>query len=132
MILSLKTASATTEVGLYDPANLQTPVASIQWESGRALADELLTKLVEFLGHRPVPQQTLTGVIVFSGPGSFTSLRIGHTVANALASSLGIPVVGAQGDNWIQVAHAALAHTKLDVPAIPHYGSEANITRPKT
>lgn len=37
---------------------------------------------------------TLQGIEVETGPGSFTGLRVGVSVANALGFSLGIPVNG--------------------------------------
>lgn len=37
---------------------------------------------------------TLKGIEVETGPGSFTGIRVGVSVANALAYSLGIPVNG--------------------------------------
>lgn len=38
--------------------------------------------------------QTIAGIEVETGPGSFTGLRVGVSVANALGFSLGIPVNG--------------------------------------
>jgi tRNA threonylcarbamoyladenosine biosynthesis protein TsaB len=38
--------------------------------------------------------KTLQGIEVETGPGSFTGLRVGVSVANALGFSLGIPVNG--------------------------------------
>lgn len=38
------------------------------------------------------PLQTLKGIEVETGPGSFTGLRVGLSVANALGFSLGTPV----------------------------------------
>lgn len=38
--------------------------------------------------------QPLEGIEVETGPGSFTGLRVGVSVANALGFSLGIPVNG--------------------------------------
>lgn len=38
--------------------------------------------------------KTLQGIEVETGPGSFTGLRVGVSVANALGYSLGIPVNG--------------------------------------
>ncbi|OGE65105.1 tRNA (adenosine(37)-N6)-threonylcarbamoyltransferase complex dimerization subunit type 1 TsaB [Candidatus Daviesbacteria bacterium RIFCSPLOWO2_02_FULL_36_7] len=38
--------------------------------------------------------KTLKGIEVETGPGSFTGLRVGVSVANALGFSLGVPVNG--------------------------------------
>lgn len=151
MILALATTSATTRAWLLaddavaantDARHAQTapqPLAHLEWESGRTLADELLSRLQAFLAGHHATFTDLTGIVILSGPGSFTSLRIGHTVANALADSLGIPVAGAPSaavadvdTAWIVPALAALAATAPGTPALPHYGAEANITKPKT
>ena len=42
----------------------------------------------------PSGLKTLQGIEVETGPGSFTGLRVGVSVANSLAYSLGIPVNG--------------------------------------
>ena len=129
MILALQTAGPTTYIYMVDVAGAVT--ATRQWESARQLADELLGTLAEFLAQNKTGFNGLTGIIIFSGPGSFTSLRIGHTVANALASQLGIPVVGAAGEQWIIEGAKALPDTSVGVIAMPVYGAEANVTRPK-
>jgi tRNA threonylcarbamoyladenosine biosynthesis protein TsaB len=129
MILAIQTADATTHLALYDPSKPPEPKSEISWESGRQLADQLLGRLDELLAEQS--EHTLTGIVIFSGPGSFTSLRIGHTVANALADSLNIPIAGAVGDNWAQQAIEALASAPIGHFALPHYGAEANVTKPK-
>jgi tRNA threonylcarbamoyladenosine biosynthesis protein TsaB len=132
MILALETAGATTRAKLYaDPQNPE-PIASLEWESGRELSDQLLGRLTELVQSHGAQLTDLTGIVIFSGPGSFTSLRIGHTTANALADSLGIPVVGVQGEDWLAAGRRQLATAKPGHPALPHYGSEAHITKPKS
>ena len=42
----------------------------------------------------------LEGVYVIKGPGSFTGLRVGLTVANQFAHQLKIPIVGLCQDEW--------------------------------
>lgn len=131
MILAIQTAASTTTLWLLDPAAPAPSSPTLEWESGRDLADQLLAKITDTLHQASLELSGLTGIVVFSGPGSFTSLRIGHTVANALADSLGIPVAGAMGDDWIKTGCQSLASTPVGRPALPHYGSEANITKPK-
>jgi tRNA threonylcarbamoyladenosine biosynthesis protein TsaB len=137
MILALATPGHTTRAWLF--ADGAAASAQLEWDSGRSLADELLGRLQTFLAEHHASFTDLTGIIIFSGPGSFTSLRIGHTIANALADSLAIPVVGVRnpGDqpdskDWIAMGRTAVAAAKPGIPALPYYGAEANITKPKS
>jgi tRNA threonylcarbamoyladenosine biosynthesis protein TsaB len=132
MILALSTPDSTTHVWLFADAQAPVPLTELEWESGRALSDQLLSHLQTFLADHDAAFTDLEGIVIFSGPGSFTSLRIGHTVANALADSLGIPIVGAMGEDWLTQSKAVLATAKSGQPALPHYGAEANITKPKS
>ncbi|GAC1603873.1 MAG: hypothetical protein NVS3B29_08870 [Candidatus Saccharimonadales bacterium] len=51
---------------------------------------------------------------------------------NALADSLGVPVVGAMGDDWAAAGLKDLrSAAHLGRPALPHYGADANVTLPK-
>ncbi len=129
MILALQTAGPTTYIYIVDAAG--TVISAREWESARRLADELLGTLAEFLAQNGTDFNGLTGIIIFSGPGSFTSLRIGHTVVNALASQLKIPVAGTDGERWIIDGAKALPETPVGVIAMPVYGSEAHVTKPK-
>jgi tRNA threonylcarbamoyladenosine biosynthesis protein TsaB len=132
MIIALKTADNTTRFWLFAGLDAAEPTAHIEWESGRDLSDQLLQRLTDFVESHDTQLTALTGIAVYSGPGSFTSLRIGHSVANALADSLGIPVVGATGEGWLASAQASLRTANPGRPALPHYGAEAHITRPKS
>jgi hypothetical protein len=60
------------------------------------------------------------------------TMRIGHSVANALADGLGIPVVGTRGDDWLAEGLGLVKTAKPGRSTLPHYGSEAHITRPKS
>ena len=130
MILALKTDGPTTEMWLVEPGRgIDKP--ALVWESGRNLSDEILAKISGVLDVAHRSTLDIRGIVIFSGPGSFTSLRIGHTVANALADSLQIPVVGSRGDAWLEDGIKQAADAKPGHPALPFYGAEANITRPK-
>ena len=53
---------------------------------------KLMPAIQEVLQESQVSMQELTGVIVAKGPGSYTGLRIGVTVAKTLAKTLHIPL----------------------------------------
>ena len=128
MILTIHTALIESAIGLIKVDG--SVIASQKWESGRSLSDDLLGRITKLVTTNKSELKDLTGIIIFSGPGSFTSLRIGHTIANALADGLGIPVIGTLGKDWIQKGVMDLKTSSFKEPALPFYGSEPNITMP--
>ena len=74
----------------------------------------------------------ITAIAIFKGPGSFTGLRIGLTVANALADQLNIPILGVTGKAWRTTAKTRLKKGENDQIVLPLYGKPANITSPKS
>lgn len=54
----------------------------------------LLPLIIRLLRTNNYELITLSGIEVETGPGSFTGLKVGVSVANALGFSLGIPVNG--------------------------------------
>jgi tRNA threonylcarbamoyladenosine biosynthesis protein TsaB len=129
MILTIHTTGMTSSIGLIDANGKELDAKT--WESGRDLSDQLLAEIKHLIEEQGSQLSDLTGIIIFSGPGSFTSLRIGHTVANALADGLNIAVVGAMGEDWVKDGLAELKVSSTKEPALPFYGAEANITKPK-
>ena len=129
MIITLKTASQVTELQLVQSdGNVLT---TDTWESGRLLSTQLLEHISGLLGQQRTTWDALTGVVVFRGPGSFTGLRIGVTVANAIAYAQEIPIVGAIGDSWVSAGLKRLADGATDTQVLPHYGAAPHITKPK-
>lgn len=128
MILSLRTDKPEAEVGLFDGKN---QLSYMAWHADRQLAKDLLRIIYEQLQKQRADWPDITGVLVFEGPGSFTGLRIGITVANAIAYGQNIPVVAARGEQWLQAGLQQLQSGQNDKLVLPHYGSEANITLPK-
>ena len=109
---------------------------------GREMAKNILVEIKEFLAENGANWQNLRGICVFTGPGSFTGLRIGVTVANTLADSLKIPIIGEKNsdgskndgenlENWREIALEKLNSGADDKIALPFYGAEANITKPR-
>lgn len=107
--LYLDTSSSTTVLRLND--------SEYKWESGRDLAEKLLSFLHDRLAEHGKDFHDIAEITFMSGPGSFTGLRIGAAVVNTLAHELNIPLY---------------THTGRKVPQIiPDYGRPANITAPK-
>lgn len=129
MILSLNTAGMDTSLQLLNVDGQV--IGTDNWKSGRTLSDDLLSHIQELVLRNYTTLTELTGIIIFSGPGSFTSLRIGHSVANALAYGLSIPIVGTMESDWLQEGIIELKTSETKEPALPFYGAEANITKPK-
>lgn len=73
----------------------------------------------------------LTGVLVYQGPGSFTGLRIGITVANAVAYAQLLPIVATAGENWLADGVDQLNNGAGDKIALPEYGAAPHITPPR-
>ena len=128
MILAIRTDQPTAELYLFDKKN---KLDSYSWLAHRNLASEILEKIEYLLAKNNASIQSLTGIIIFTGQGSFTGLRIGTTVANTLAYSLTIPIVSAQGDTWLDEGIASVDSQKASVYVLPEYSSEPNITKPK-
>jgi len=102
-----------------------------QWQADRDLAKGLLGYLKAQLAEHDKVWNDLEGIGVFQGPGSFTGLRIGITVANTVADAQAIPIVGAVGDDWQIQALGKLQRGVNEKIVLPIYGSEANITKPR-
>jgi tRNA threonylcarbamoyladenosine biosynthesis protein TsaB len=91
----------------------------------------LHTKIKELLKNDNKKMDDIEGIVVFKGPGSFTGLRIGITVANALAYSLTVPVVASEDPQWLEAGLARLQANENETVAMPEYGALPHITPQK-
>ena len=124
--LALRTDKPLAELYIYDGHD---KLAEIKWQAHRELAETLNTKIEEILNKLSISYQDLESVAVFKGPGSFTGLRIGLSVANALAYSINIPIKAMGGEDWLAEAVKALSLGQNDKIADPEYGAPARITK---
>lgn len=129
MLLGIKTDNPTAELYLLD--TIGALLFEHRWRADRELARLLLAQIEELLGRSEQGFDALTGIIIFRGPGSFTGLRIGATVGNSLAYSLGIPVVGTIGEQWCTDGAARLERGEQDGVVLPEYGMPARVTQQK-
>ena len=127
MILLLDTSTPVCKLTLVNGENRYED----EWQADRTLADNLLEYLKTHLQTQGANWDDVTGIGAFQGPGSFTGLRIGLTVLNTWADAKNIPIVGATGDDWKNVAIARLESGDNDRLVMPIYGREANITKPR-
>ena len=128
MILALRSDKPEAELYLFNDGK---KIAEIKWEAHRELADTLLSKIKEILVNNNVADNEITGIIMHTGEGSFTGLRIGTTVANAMSYSLGVPIVEAEGENWINEGLGKITSSKPGNLVVPKYNAEPNISQPK-
>jgi tRNA threonylcarbamoyladenosine biosynthesis protein TsaB len=127
IILTIRTDKPEAELGLFDSKK---QLAYETWQAHRQLAETIHQKIEALLTQRHKDWADLEGIVCFKGPGSFTGLRIGLTLANTLSYSLDIPIVGAKGEDWAQTGLARLEHSESDPLALPHYGAPVHITKP--
>jgi tRNA threonylcarbamoyladenosine biosynthesis protein TsaB len=128
IIIGIKTDTPVAEIALFQD---QKKIDTISWEAHRQLADTIHLKILQLLEQNRKKWEDIQGVAIFKGPGSFTGLRIGMSVANALAFSLKVPIIAALGENWRQIAIKRLLNQEDEKVAIPEYGSDAFTTTPK-
>lgn len=128
MILAMRTDKPLAELVLLDGGK---EVARYEWEAHRQLAATLVRSIQVFLEKNGTTVKKLSGIVVFSGSGSFTGLRIGATVANAIAYSHNLPVVASEGDKWLSEGVRKFSQAKPGKYVIPTYDREPNITKPK-
>lgn len=131
MILAIKTDQPQAELKLLEAASGGI-VDEISWQAHRELSDTILTNIDRLLKNNNHALNDVTALIVFEGPGSFTGLRIGISVANTLSYALDVPVVGAGTPDWVRVGTKLLQNQKgFSEVAVPQYGAPAHITTPR-
>jgi len=128
LILTIRTDKPESEIGLYDN---ETQLQYIKWQAHRQLAETIHYQIAKLLQSQGKNWNDLQGLVVFKGPGSFTGLRIGLSVANALSYSLKIPIVADNEKDWIQKGIENLSKGKSEKIATPEYGAPAFTTPPK-
>ncbi|MDI6710099.1 MAG: tRNA (adenosine(37)-N6)-threonylcarbamoyltransferase complex dimerization subunit type 1 TsaB [Thermoanaerobacterales bacterium] len=91
LVLGIETTGPVLSVGLTDGRQ---PLAETSLYGARIHSVRLLPAIKDLLAAAGRTCGDLTGVAVSRGPGSFTGLRIGLTVAKTLAQVLSLPAVG--------------------------------------
>jgi tRNA threonylcarbamoyl adenosine modification protein YeaZ len=130
MILVLDTHAEEVFVGLWDEDSAGW-IHTENFVGGRQLNSLILTKFSS------IKLADLVGIIVAAGPGSFTGLRIGISVANTLAYALNIPIVApSETESAKELLQKGLnmlksAGLQFNSAVVPSYGAEPHITKSK-
>ena len=69
-----------------------TLISEIKEEYGQSLSEVALPKIVSMFEKNNLTAKDIDKIIVVNGPGSFTGIRIGITIAKVYAWSLNIPI----------------------------------------
>lgn len=126
LILTLRTDNPEAEIGLY---NDTTELLYESWHAHRQLAESIHQKIAQILGQRGKTWSDIEGIVAYSGPGSFTGLRIGLSVANALAYANQIPIAGVTGSSWQATGIEELLAGNGQEQVLPNYGADPHITQ---
>jgi len=113
-------------------------IDKIKQEGDYKVTEYLLKSIEQILKRNKVKTADLAGIMAVTGPGPFTSLRITVAVANTLAYSLKIPVVGIQdkqgltdNEKLVKLGLSKLSTAKVGNYISPFYDREPNITKSK-
>ncbi len=93
MLLGIDTATQMAGLALYDPSGGRV-LGEESWCSVNRHTVELMPRVVRLLAQQDLAPADLSGLVVSLGPGSFTGLRIGLSVAKGLALALHKPIAG--------------------------------------
>jgi tRNA threonylcarbamoyladenosine biosynthesis protein TsaB len=128
IILSIKTDNPQAEIALFDTNNI---IHEITWHAHRELADTIHIKIKQLIDESGKNINDIEAIVCFKGPGSFTGLRIGLTVANTIAYALQVPIVGETGKHWQQKGITRIMNNENEKIILPEYGGKVHITQPK-
>ena len=111
MRLTMDTSTDTASIALVQDNGV---LAELTWRCGKNHTVELLPYLDCLLNKAKLDVQSISGIIVAKGPGSFNGLRVAISTAKGLALSLGIPLVGI---STLEVE--AFQHAETGLPICP-------------
>ncbi len=99
-LLAIDTATSRVVVALGSAPDVDghhrtgPPSAQASWVAGQRHGETLLPAIDRLLGESNIRRSDLAGIVVGTGPGTFTGLRVGLATAKGMAHGLGIPIVG--------------------------------------
>jgi tRNA threonylcarbamoyladenosine biosynthesis protein TsaB len=91
MILALDTSTRFIGIAIFDGESV---LYEIVWQSQNNHTVELAPAVADALARAGISVEQLQAVAIATGPGSYTSLRVGMAFAKGLALSRRIPIIG--------------------------------------
>lgn len=115
-ILAIDTATTQVVIATGSPDGMTDGVST--WTAGYRHGETLLPSVSRFLGEQNIRRSRLVGIVVGTGPGAFTGLRVGMATAKGLAHGLRIPLAGVSTGEAL-LAAAGIERAVLLLPAGP-------------
>lgn len=88
-ILYIDTSSSYLYAGIVSDDKL---LCEVKKEFGHSLSEEALPNIAKLFAEKKLTAKDIDKILVVNGPGSFTGIRIGITIAKVYAWSLNIPI----------------------------------------
>ena len=112
-LLGIETTTSLNSIGIISGENI---LAEMSFSCGDRLSKRLMPAIDDLLGKSSLQVKDIQGVGVTRGPGFFTGVRMGLSVAKGLALGVGIPAVGL---STLEVlAHNIYAHSSYQVCSV--------------
>jgi tRNA threonylcarbamoyl adenosine modification protein YeaZ len=112
--------SATSRVVVAGGSPDGSPIVVTTWEAGRTHGEQLLPAIGRLTGEANLRRSRIRAVVVGTGPGAFTGLRVGIATAKALAHELRVPIAGVSSAAALLEASGTGAAGVLLLPAGPN------------
>jgi len=120
--------TATSQVVVAAAALDGTLLGATTWAAGRTHGAQLLPAVGRLHAEANLRRSRIRGVIVGTGPGAFTGLRVGLATAKAIAHELGVPIVGVSTGEALLRA-AATGHLEDVVLLLPAGPNDRHVVR---
>ncbi len=91
MLLAIDTATRSASIALYNETGV---IGEATWRARENHTTSLMPELLRLMRVSGVTAETVGAVAVATGPGSFTGLRIGLSLAKGFALARGLPIIG--------------------------------------
>lgn len=112
VMLALDTSTEWAGIGLAVGADVRTRV----WQTGRTQTTSVLPAIDDMCCEAGIAPSELDAVAVATGPGTFTGLRVGMSIAKGIVLAGGVPIIGIP---TLEITAAAVADEEDLVAVLP-------------